>query len=68
MPLLLTRADVQSVLTMGEAMATVEEAFRQHALGAVDMPCGRRSRAEHHGVVLFMPAMLTAWVPSASRS
>ena len=37
MPLLLTRTDVQSVLTMNDAIAAVEDGFRQLALGKVMM-------------------------------
>jgi alanine dehydrogenase len=60
MALLLTRADVQSLLTMGDAMAAVEEAFRQLALGAVDMPQRPVIRVpDHHGSVLFMPAYIS---------
>jgi alanine dehydrogenase len=59
MPLLLTRADVQSLLTMPDAMTAVEEAFRELALGTVDMPQRPTIRVpEHHGVALFMPARI----------
>lgn len=57
MPLLLTRKDVQSVLTMDEAIAAVEEGFRQLALGRVVMP--QRTVIpipDHHGIHLGMPA------------
>jgi len=59
MALLLTRSDVESLLTMPDAMAAVEEAFRQLALGTVDMPQRPVIRVpEHHGSVLFMPALI----------
>jgi len=59
MALLLNRADVQSLLTMRDAMGAVEEAFRQLALGTVDMPQRPVIRVpEHHGSVLFMPALI----------
>jgi len=59
MALLLTRADIQSFLTIKDAMEAVEEAFRQLALGTVDMPQRPVIRVpEHHGVVLFMPALI----------
>jgi ornithine cyclodeaminase/alanine dehydrogenase len=57
MPLLLTRKDVQSVLTMRDAIAAVEEGFRQLAQGNVIMPQRTVIRiAEHHGIHLGMPA------------
>ena len=57
MPLLLTRKDVESVLTMKEAIAAVEEGFRQLALGHVIMPQRTAIRIpEHHGLHLGMPA------------
>lgn len=59
MTLLLSRDDVQSVLTMADSMAAVEEAFRQQALGTVDMPQRPVIRIpDEHGVVLFMPALI----------
>lgn len=59
MALLLTRADIQSLLTMKDAMEAVEEAFRQLALGTVEMPQRPVIRVpEHHGTVLFMPAFI----------
>jgi ornithine cyclodeaminase/alanine dehydrogenase len=57
MPLLLTRKDVESVLTMKDAIAAVEEGFRQLALGNVIMPQRTAIRIpEHHGLHLGMPA------------
>ena len=59
MALLLTRADIQSFLTMKDALEAVEEAFRQLALGTVDMPQRPVIRVpDHHGSVLFMPALI----------
>lgn len=57
MTLLLTRADVEKVLTMGEAINAVEEGFRQLALGKVTMPQRTTIRIpDHHGLHLAMPA------------
>ena len=57
MPLLLTRKDVEQVLTMKDAIAAVEEGFRQLALGNVIMPQRTVIRiSEHHGIHLGMPA------------
>jgi ornithine cyclodeaminase/alanine dehydrogenase len=59
MALLLTRDDVQSVLTMKDSIDAVEEAFRQLALGSVDMPQRPVIKApDDAGVVLFMPALI----------
>jgi alanine dehydrogenase len=59
MPLLLTRKDVESVLTMPDAIAAVEEGFRQLALGRVVMPQRTAIRIPaHHGLHLGMPAFL----------
>ncbi len=57
MPLLLTRKDVEQVLTMKDAIAAVEEGFRQLALGNVTMPQRTVIRIpEHGGIHLGMPA------------
>jgi len=57
MPLLLTRKDVESVLNMSDAIAAVEEGFRQLALGHVIMPQRTAIRiASTHGLHLGMPA------------
>jgi ornithine cyclodeaminase/alanine dehydrogenase len=57
MPLLLTRKDVEKVLTMKDAIDAVEEGFRQLALGNVIMPQRTAIRiSEHHGIHLGMPA------------
>jgi len=57
MPLLLTRKDVEKVLTMKDAIAAVEEGFRQLALGNVIMPQRTAIRiSEYHGIHLGMPA------------
>lgn len=57
MALLLTREDIQALLTMEEAIQAMEDAFRQHALGQVTLPL-RTSIAvpEHRGLDLIMPA------------
>jgi alanine dehydrogenase len=57
MPLLLTRKDVETVLTMKDAIAAVEDGFRQLALGNVIMPQRPVIRiASYHGLHLAMPA------------
>lgn len=57
MPLLLTRRDVESVLTMQETIAAVEEGFRKLALGSVTMPQRTAIRVpDHKGLHLGMPA------------
>lgn len=59
MPLLLTRKDVETVLTMPDAIAAVEEGFRQLALGNVIMPQRTVIRIpEYHGLHLGMPAYI----------
>jgi ornithine cyclodeaminase/alanine dehydrogenase len=56
MPLLLTRKDVENVLTMKDAIAAVEEGFRQLALGNVIMPQRTVIRIpDYHGLHLAMP-------------
>ena len=55
--MLLTRKDVETVLTMKDAIAAVEEGFRQLALGNVIMPQRTAIRiSEYHGLHLGMPA------------
>jgi ornithine cyclodeaminase/alanine dehydrogenase len=57
MPLLLTRKDVEAVLTMKDTIAAVEEGFRQLALGNVIMPQRTAIRiSDYHGLHLGMPA------------
>ena len=59
MALLLTRADVESALTMTDAIDAVEEAFRQQQLGTAQLPLRTPIRIpQHKGVVLFMPAYI----------
>jgi alanine dehydrogenase len=59
MTLLLNKHDVASLLTMDDAMATVEEAFRQLALGHVTMPQRTVIRmSQYNGVHLGMPAWI----------
>ena len=59
MALLLTRKDVEALLPMSEAMAAVELAFREHALGNVLMPLRTSIRPPaHNGVNLGMPAYI----------
>ncbi len=59
MALLLTRQDVETLLPMSEAMAAVEEAFRQLALGQAVMPLRSAIRVPaHNGLHLTMPAYI----------
>ena len=59
MPLLLTRRDVESVLTMKETIAAVEEGLKRLALGRAIMPQRTAIRmAGHHGLHLGMPAFI----------
>jgi alanine dehydrogenase len=59
MTLLLSRQDVQNLLTMQDAISVVEEAFKQLALGNVLMPQRTVIRvAKHGGTHLAMPAYI----------
>jgi alanine dehydrogenase len=59
MTLLLSRQDVQAVLTMQAAIEAVEEAFRQQALGKLIMPLRTAIRIpEYKGLHLGMPAYI----------
>ncbi len=59
MALLLTRRDVESVLTMKETIAAVEEGLMQLALGRAIMPQRTAIRmADLHGLHLGMPAYI----------
>lgn len=55
--LILSRHDVEKLLTMSTALAAVEEGFRQLALGNVTMPQRNATPiAPHNGLHLAMPA------------
>ncbi len=59
MALLLTRKDVEAVLTMEDAIDAVEEGFRQHQLGTSQLPLRTAIHIpEHNGIVLFMPGYI----------
>jgi ornithine cyclodeaminase/alanine dehydrogenase len=59
MALLLSKKDVADLLSVEDAIAVVEEAFRQLALGQVTMPQRTAIRMpEHHGLHLGMPAYI----------
>ncbi len=59
MTLLLSRQDVQAVLTMPDTIEAVEEAFRQQALGNLIMPLRTAIRIpEYKGLHLGMPAYI----------
>lgn len=59
MPLLLTRQDVESILTMRIAIDAVEEAFRQFGLGNVTMPQRAALRLPgHRGFYRSVPVYL----------
>jgi len=57
--LLLSRDDVQSVLSMKDAITAVEEAFKEFARGMVEMPVRLSIPVERYGgVMLTMPAYI----------
>lgn len=57
--LILTRHDVESLLTMPDAIEAVEAGFRQLAAGAVEMPQRLATTiAPHNGIHLSMPAFV----------
>ena len=57
--LILTRHDVESLLTMADAIDAVEAGFRQLAAGAVEMPQRLATTiAPHNGIHLSMPAFV----------
>lgn len=59
LPLLLTRRDVKSVLTMKDTLGAVEDAFRELAQGTADMPLRPVIRPKKHGgSISYMPAYL----------
>lgn len=59
MPLVLNRAEVESLLSMEQAIEAVEEAFREHHAGRVDMPVRVGVKVpEQDAVVLYMPAYI----------
>lgn len=64
MPLLLTRADVQSVLTMADTLSAVEHGFRLLAMEKVVMPQRTAIKTvEHRGLHLGMPAYIGPATP-----
>ena len=59
MVLVLTRKDVESVLTMKDTLVAVENAFRELAQGSVEMPIRIVIRPKKYsGLVNFMPAYI----------
>lgn len=57
--LLISRDEIQSILTMGDAIGAVEEAFKEFARGTVEMPVRVSLPVEqHNGVMLTMPAYI----------
>jgi ornithine cyclodeaminase/alanine dehydrogenase len=59
MPLLLSRSDVESVLTMPDCLAAIEQAFAELARGRTLMPQRSVIRVEQHqGLCLGMPAYI----------
>lgn len=59
MVLILSRQDVESILDMKASMQAVEEAFRQYALGTVEMPLRTTIRPKDFGgTFLVMPAFI----------
>jgi ornithine cyclodeaminase/alanine dehydrogenase len=59
MVLFLSRKDVEACLTMEDTLEAVENAFREHGLGTVNMPLRSAIRLEKSkGTTLFMPAYI----------
>jgi ornithine cyclodeaminase/alanine dehydrogenase len=59
MPLLLSKKDVASILTMEDCLSAVENAFGELARGNADMPQRAVIRvADHKGLFLGMPAFI----------
>lgn len=59
MPLLLSKQDVASLLTMEDCLSAVENAFGELARGAADMPQRAVIKVpEYKGVFLGMPAFI----------
>ncbi len=59
MVLILSRQDVESILDMKASMQAVEEAFRQYALGTLEMPLRTTIRPKDFGgTFLVMPAFI----------
>jgi ornithine cyclodeaminase/alanine dehydrogenase len=59
MVLILSRKDIESILTIQDTMDVVEEAFKEHSRGTVNMPLRPVIKVgKHGGMVIFMPAML----------
>lgn len=57
MLLLLTRKQIESILTMAEVISAIEEGFKEHALGTVRMPVRTILSCERYkGQMLTMPA------------
>jgi alanine dehydrogenase len=57
--LFLSKNDVESVLTMREAIESVERAFQEYGSGTVSMPLRPTIKVpKQNGTVLFMPAYL----------
>ena len=59
MVLVLTRKDVESVLTMKDTLVAVEGAFRELAEGTANLPLRPTIQLKkHNGLITFMPAYL----------
>ena len=59
MALLLTKSDVVNVLDMKSTMEIVEKAFAELQKGTANMPARTPIKVEeHHGLALYMPAMI----------
>ncbi len=57
--LVLTRADVEALLTMQETVEAVEDGFRRFAAGEVVMPQRLATAVEpHDGIYLTMPCVV----------
>jgi alanine dehydrogenase len=59
MVLILSRQDIESILDMKDTMRAVEEAFKQYALGTIEMPLRTTIRPKDFGgTFLVMPAFI----------
>jgi len=66
--IILSDADVEKLLDMGEAIDAVEEAFREYAMGNVVMPARSTIMVpRYNGSISFMPSYLTGLDAQATK-
>jgi len=66
--LILSDGDIAKLLDMGEAIDTVEEAFREYAEGNVVMPTRSTIMVpKYNGSISFMPSYLTGVDAQATK-